>query len=152
MSLDYFNWLEKQPERIALVELREKHREAFQDARRNAETSMEQSIASYAAAERIAEVADHYECTSDKEDETMHRMYGIHPELFVERQMDVASQLKQIAFQKAHEAVCCNEAASSRKLAFDAVVDDIGKQYDELKAKWEASKTEEASETEEESK
>ena len=92
----------------------------------------------YNPAERIEEARDEWQCTSNEDDDAMRKIYGIHPELFVDYQMDVVVMLRQMTFQEAQRAVQLNDAARSAKAEFDKVIDEIGKQYDALKSKWEA--------------
>jgi len=133
MALDYYNWLQQQPERQKLEKQRDELREQFQEHDRNAARAMRKCFALYASAERIEEARDEWQCTSDTDDEAMHKIYGIHPELFVEHQMDVVITLRQMAFQKAQDAVTLNDAARSTKQEFDDVIEEISKQYDSMK-------------------
>ena len=138
MALDYYNWLQQQPERQKLEKQRDGLREQFQGHERNAGNAMRKSFAYHASAERVEEARDEWQCTSNENDEAMHKIYGIHPELFVDYQMDVVVTLRQLAFQEAHKAVNLNEAARSTKHEFEKVIKEIGDQYDALKPKWEA--------------
>ena len=147
MTLDYYNWLLQQPERQKLEKQRDGLREQFQKHDRDAGNAMRKSFAYHASAERIEEARDEWQCTSNEDDDAMRKIYGIHPELFVDYQMDVVVTLRQLAFQEAHKAVNLNEAARSTKAEFDKVIEEIGKQYDALKSKWE-SLQEQANQTE----
>ena len=153
MTLDYYNWLLQQPERQKLEKQRDELREQFQKLERNSSQAMRKSFAYYASADRIEEAKDEWQCTSNKNDEAMHKIYGIHPELFVDYQMDVVVKLRQLALEAAQGAIELNKLASSTKQEFEHVVDEIGKQYDDLKPKWEALQSkEDQTETKEESK
>ena len=149
MKLDYYNWLQQQPERQKLEKQRDGLREQFQKHDRDDGNAMRKSFAYHASAERIEEARDEWQCTSNEDDDAMRKIYGIHPELFVDYQMDVVVMLRQMTFQEAQRAVQLNDAARSTKTEFDKVIDEIGKQYDALKSKWEALQT---NETKEESK
>jgi hypothetical protein len=138
MALDYYNWLLQQPERQKLEKQRDELREQFQKLERNSSQAMRKSFAYYASADRIEEARDEWQCTSNESDEAMHKIYGIHPELFVDYQMDVVVKLRQLALEAAQGAIELNKLASSTKYEFEKVVDEIGKQYDALKSKWEA--------------
>ena len=138
MTLVYYEWLQQQPERQKLEKQRDELREQFQKLERNSSQAMRQSFAFYASAERIEEARDEWQCTSDTDDEAMHKIYGIHPELFVDYQMDVVVTLRQLALEAAGGAIELNKLARSTKQEFDKVVDEIGKQYDAFKSKWEA--------------
>ncbi len=153
MTLDYWNWLQQQPERQKLDKQRDELREQFQKLERNSDQSMRRSFAYYASAERVETAKDEWQCTSDNDDETMYKIYGIHPELFVDYQMDVVVKLKQLALEAAQGAIELNKLASSTKQEFEQTIKKIGDQYDALKPKWEALQTkEDQTETKEESK
>ena len=138
MKLDYWNWLQQQPERQKLEKQRDELREQFQKLERNSSKAMRKSFAFYASADRIEEAKDEWQCTSNENDETMHKIYGIHPELFVDYQMDVVVTLRQLALEAAQGAIELNKQARSTKQVFETVVDEICKQYDALKSQWEA--------------
>ena len=138
MALDYYNWLLQQPERQKLEKQRDELREQFQKHDRDAGNAMRKSFAYHASAERIEEARDEWQCTSNEDDDAMRKIYGIHPELFVDYQMDVVVTLRQLALEAAGGAIELNKLARSTKQDFDKVVDEIGKQYDDLKPKWEA--------------
>ena len=153
MALDYYNWLLQQPERQKLEKQRDGLREQFQEHERFSAKAMRQSFAFYASADRIEEARDEWQCTSNENDEAMHKIYGIHPELFVDYQMDVVVTLRQLALEAAAGAIELNKKARSTKQEFEAVVDEIGKQYDAFKPKWAALQTKvDQTETKEESK
>lgn len=138
MALDYYNWLQQQPERQKLDKQRDELREQFQKLNRDAQIAMQKSFAYFAAGERISEAQCEWENTSDGEVESMQKIYGIHPEIFVDYQMDVVITLKQLAFQSAEHAANLNKSARTTKKNFDSVIDEIGKQYDDLKPTWQA--------------
>jgi len=138
MTLDYYNWLLQQPERQRLEKQRDELREQFQEHERFSAKAMRQSFAFYASADRIEEVRDEWQCTSEGDEDSMHKIYGIHPELFVDYQLDVAVTLRRLALEAAQKAIELNKNARSTKQEFDNVVDEISKQYDAFKLKWEA--------------
>ena len=153
MTLVYYEWLQQQPERQKLEKQRDELREQFQKHDLDAGNAMRKSFAYHASAERIEEARDEWQCTSNEDDDAMRKIYGIHPELFVDYQMDVVVMLRQMTFQEAQRAVQLNDAARSTKAKFDKVINEIGKQYDALKSKWEALQTKaDQTETKEESK
>lgn len=145
MSLYYLRWLEQQPERKELEQTRDKHREAFQQANRDADAAMQRAFAFYCCSQKIEDGKNQWQVCSQGEDDSMEKIYGLHPELIVDSQMEVANMLKQLAFQKAATAANLNASATASKEAFDQAVEAIGVQYDELKSKWKASETEEES-------
>ena len=138
MALDYYNWLLQQPERQKLEKQRDELRKQFQEDEHFSDRAMRKSFAFYASADRIEEARDEFQCTSETADDSMHKIYGIHPELFVDHQMEVVVVLRGLALEAAQGAVELNKKARSTKQEFDKIVDEIGKQYDTLKPKWEA--------------
>ena len=138
MTLDYYNWLQEQPERQMLEKQRDELRKQFQEHERNALATLRKSFSYYASAERVEEALHEWQCTSETDDDSMQKIYGIHPELFVDGQMDVVVKLRQLAFQESEHAANINKAARAAQEAFDTVIKEIGKQYDDLKPKWEA--------------
>ena len=153
MALVYYEWLQQQPERQKLEKQRDELREQFQEHDRNALAALRKSFSYYASAERVEEALHEWQCTSDDADDSLQKIYGIHPELFVDGQMDVVVKLRQLAFQESEHAANINKAARAAQEAFNVVIHKIGKQYDDLKAQWEALQTkEDQTETKEESK
>ena len=138
MALDYYNWLLQQPERQKLEKQRDELRKQFQEDERLSDRAMRKSFAFYASADRIEEAKDEFQCTSEADDDSMQKIYGIHPELFVDHQMEVVVTLRSLALEAAQAAIALNKKARSIKQEFDNVVGEIGKQYDALKSKWEA--------------
>ena len=151
MALVYYEWLQQQPERQKLEKQRDELREQFKKLDRNSLVALRKSFAYYASAERVEEALHEWQCTSDDADDSMQKIYGIHPELFVDGQMEVVVKLRQLAFQESEHAANVNKAARAAQEAFDKVINEIGKQYDDLKPKWEALQTTE-DQTKEESK
>ena len=153
MALVYYEWLQQQPERQELEKRRDGLRQQFQEHDRDAAKAMRKSFAYYASAERVEEALHEWQGTSDDADDSMQKIYGIHPELFVDYQMEVVVTLRQLAFQASENAANVNKAARAAQEAFDKVINEIGKQYDDLKPKWEALQTQaDQTETKEESK
>ena len=138
MSSDFFNWIQKQPERIELDSKREKLQKEWQESDRKARVTLRMSFAYQACAEKIEDSIVHWQCSSESDDDTMHKIYGFHPELAVDDQADVMKSLRQQAFEKAVEAAAHNKAARSSEQAWTALGLEYGKQYDDLKLKWEA--------------
>ena len=149
MALDYYNWLQEQPERQKLDKQRDGLRQQFQEHDCNALAALRKSFSYYASAERVEEALHEWQCTSQTDDDSMQKIYGIHPELFVDGQMDVVVKLRQLAFQEAEHAANINKAARAAQEAFDKVINEISEQWDALKPKWKALQT---TETKEESK
>ena len=137
MALDYYNWLQEQPERKKLEQTRDKHREAFQKFTCDADTMMQKAFAFYCCAQKIEDSQHEWRVCSESEDDSMEKIYGIAPELMVDSQMEVANMLKQLAFQKAEAAATINTSAGISKEAFDQTVDALSTQYKEFRSKWE---------------
>mgnify|MGYP006969479185 FL=1 len=138
MSQDFFNWIQKQPERIELDKKREKLQKEWQESDRKARVTLRMSFAYQACAEKIEDSIVHWQCSSEADDDTMHKIYGFHPELAVDDQADVMKSLKQQAFEKAAEAAAHNKAARSSEQAWTTLGSEYSKQWEALKPKWEA--------------
>ena len=136
MTQTYWQWLEQQPEHVALAKKRDDYREQFKQFDREAQRSLRKALTFHACAEKIEEGILEWQCTSEADDAAMHKIYGIHPELAVDGQADVMKHLRQQAFEHAAEAARSNEAARSSQKAFDAVLEDITKLHDKLKTKF----------------
>ena len=136
VALDYYHWLQEQPERQKLEQTRDNHREAFQQFSRDADAMMQKAFAFYCCARKIEDCRDEWQVCTEGEDDSMEKIYGIAPELIIDSQMEVANMLKQLAFQKAEAAATINTSAGISKESFDQAVEAIGTQYDELKSKW----------------
>ena len=153
MANEFWQWLKQQPERIELDEKREKLRKEYEESDRQARITLRMSFAYQACAEKIEDSIVHWQCSSESDDDTMHKIYGFHPELAVDDQADVMKSLRQQAFDKAAEAAAHNKAARSSEQAWTALGLEYGKQYDTFKLKWEALQNKEAqAKTKEESK
>tara|TARA_R100000458_G_C8057498_1_gene101931 strand:+ start:72 stop:533 length:462 start_codon:yes stop_codon:yes gene_type:complete len=153
MANEFWQWLKQQPERIELDQKREKLRKEYEESDRQARFTLRMSFAYQACAEKIEDSIVHWQCSSESDDDTMHKIYGFHPELAVDDQADVMKSLRQQAFEKAAEAAAHNKAARSSEQAWTALGLEYGKQYDDLKAKWEALQSNaDQTETKEESK
>jgi|TARA_Y100000289_G_scaffold38859_1_gene38277 ABC-type Fe3+/spermidine/putrescine transport system ATPase subunit len=144
MSQDFFHWIQKQPERIELDKKREKLQKEWQESDRQARITLRMSFAYQACAEKIEDSIVYWQCSSESDDDTMHKIYGFHPELAVDDQADVMKSLKQQAFEKAAEAAAHNKAARSSEQAWTTLGSEYGKQWEALKPKWEALQTEQA--------
>ena len=143
MANEFWQWLKQQPERIELDEKREKLRKEYEESDRQARSTLRMSFAYQACAEKIEDSIVHWQCSSESDDDTMHKIYGFHPELAVDDQADVMKSLRQQAFEKAAEAAAHNKAARSSEQVWTTLGSEYGKQYDDLKLKWEALPTKE---------
>ena len=153
MANEFWQWLKQQPERIELDEKREKLRKEYEESDRQARSTLRMSFAYQACAEKIEDSIVHWQCSSESDDDTMHKIYGFHPELAVDDQADVMKSLRQQAFEKAAEAAAHNKAARSSEQAWTALGSEYSKQWETLKPKWEALQTQaDQTQTKEESK
>ena len=138
MSQDFFSWIQKQPERIELDKKREKLRKEYEESDRQARITLRMSFAYEACAEKIEDSIVHWQCSSESDDDTMHKIYGFHPELAVDDQSDVMKSLRQQAFEQAAAAAAHNKAARSSEQEWTALGSEYSKQWETLKPKWEA--------------
>jgi hypothetical protein len=138
MANAFWEWLNKQPERIELENKRGKLKAQYEESDRNARNALRMSMAFRACAEKIEDGFLTWQGTSETADDTMHKIYGFHPELAVDDQADVMKSLRQQAFDKAAEAAAHNKAARSSEQAWTALGSEYSKQWETLKPKWEA--------------
>ena len=140
MALDYYHWLQEQPERKKLEQTRDKHREAFQQFNRDADAMLRKAFAFYCCAQKIEDGQHEWQVCSEGEDDSMEKI-GIAPELMIDSQMEVANMLKQLAFQKVeaihHHQHFCSVRSNASGCRHH------GTQYDELKSKQELNRNEE---------
>ena len=138
MSQDFYNWIQKQPERIELEKKREKLQKEWQESDRKARVALRMSFAYQACAEKIEDSIVHWQCSSESDDDTMHKIYGFHPELAVDDQADVMNSMRQQAFEQAATAAAHNDQARTTEQQWKALGSEYSKQWEVLKPKWEA--------------
>ena len=144
MANEFWEWLNKQPERIELENKREKLKAEYEESDRKARNALRMSMAFRACAEKIEDGFLTWQGTSEKADETMYKIYGFHPELAVDDQSDVMHHLNQQAFERAAVAAAHYDQARNTEQEWKALGSQYVKQYETLKPKWEALQTEQA--------
>ena len=144
MANEFWEWLNKQPERIELENKRGKLKAEYEESDRKARNALRMSMAFRACAEKIEDGFLTWQGTSEKADETMYKIYGFHPELAVDDQSDVMHHLNQQAFERAAVAAAHYDQARNTEQEWKALGSQYVKQYETLKPKWEALQTEQA--------
>jgi hypothetical protein len=138
MANAFWEWLNKQPERIELENKRGKLKAQYEESDRNARNALRMSMAFRACAEKIEDGFLTWQGTSETADETMYKIYGFHPELAVDDQSDVMDHLNQQAFERAAVAAAHYDQARTTEQEWKALGSEYLKQYETLKPKWEA--------------
>lgn len=149
MANAFWEWLNKQPERIELENKRGKLKAEYEESDRKARNALRMSMAFRACAEKIEDGFLTWQGTSEKADETMYKIYGFHPELAVDDQSDVMHHLNQQAFERAAVAAAHYDQARTTEQEWKALGSEYVKQYETLKPKWEALQAEQAKKEEE---
>ena len=149
MANAFWEWLNKQPERIELENKRGKLKAEYEESDRKARNALRMSMAFRACAEKIEDGFLTWQGTSEKADETMYKIYGFHPELAVDDQSDVMHHLNQQAFERAAVAAAHYDQARTTEQEWRALGSEYVKQYETLKPKWEALQAEQAKKEEE---
>jgi hypothetical protein len=145
MNYQHFHaWLDQQPERITLQQNRDQYKDEFHKLDREADRAMRKALSLYFSANRLETCRDEWSCTTEEDDQTMERIYGLHPELMVDEHMTTIVMLRQLAFKAALEASALNDSARSKQQAFKATVTALGECYDSLKQKYEQTHKEES--------
>ena len=141
---EFHAWLDQQPARITLQQTRDQYKDEFHKLDREADRAMRKALSLYFSANRLETCRDEWSCTTEDDDQTMERIYGLHPELMVDEHMTTIVMLRQLAFKAALEASALNDSARSKQQAFKATVTALGKCYDILKQKYEQTHKEES--------
>lgn len=138
---NYFDWLSLQPERIKLIETRDKFEQAYRHQDNEARQLMFKCISVFGCSEKLESAKTEWECCSDHEDETMEKIYGIHPQTIVLGQDDAVSTLQQQAYKLASQATQAFNEARLKETAFHAARKELSIQYDSLKKTYDELKT-----------
>jgi hypothetical protein len=138
---NYFDWLELQPERIKLVETKNKFEKAYRHQDIEARQLMFKCISVFGCSEKLDSAKTEFECSSEHEDETMEKIYGIHPETIVSGQDDAVATLQQQAYKLASQATQAFDEARLKEAAFNAAREELSIQYDSLKKTYDELKT-----------
>lgn len=136
---NFLDWLEKQPERIALRESMEKLMEEYRRHDIDARQALFKSMSLFGASEKIDDGKTEWEISSEEEDRSMTKIYGICPEMMVDGYKDVARTLLTEAYKQAGLASDLFNAARSKEQAWDTARKTLAAQADELKPRFEAS-------------
>jgi hypothetical protein len=145
MNYQHFHaWLDQQPERITLQQNRDQYKDEFHKLDREADRSMRKALSLYFSANKLETCSYEFNCTTEGDDQTMEKIYGLHPELMVDEHMSTVITLRQLAFKAALEASAFNDSARSKQQAFEATTTALGECYDSLKQKYEQTHKEES--------
>ena len=138
-SISFIDWLEEQPERIALRESLDKHCQEYRRHDIDARQALFKSMSLFGAAEKIEDGRTEWEICSEEEDRSMTKIYGICPEMMVDGYKDVASTLLTEAYKQAGIASKLFDAARSKEKTWDTLRGTLASQADELRPRFDAS-------------
>ena len=142
---NFLDWLEQQPERIAL---RESMEQLLQEYRRHdidARQALFKSMSLFGASEKIDDGKTEWEISSEEEDRSMTKIYGICPEMMVDGYSHVIDSLLAEAYRQAGLASELFSAARSKEQAWDTARGTLGPQADELRPRFDALQQQEES-------
>ena len=135
----FIDWLEKQPERIALRQSMEKLMEEYRRHDIEARQALFKSMSLFGASEKIDEGKTEWEISSEAEDRSMTKIYGICPEMMIDGYKHVVDSLLEEAYRQAGLASELFNTARSKEQAWDTARKTLAAQSDELKPRFEAS-------------
>lgn len=138
---NYFDWLSLQPERIKLIETRNNLEQAYRHQDNEARQLMFKCISVFGCSEKLDSAKTEWECSSELEDETMEKIYGIPPEIIVSGQDDAVSTLQQQAYKLASQATQAFNEARLKEADFHAAHEELSAQYHSLKKTYDELKT-----------
>ena len=138
-SISFIDWLEQQPERIALRQSIEKLMEEYRRHDIDARQALFKSMSLFGAAEKIEDGRTEWEICSEAEDRSMTKIYGICPEMMVDGYKHVASALLTEAYKQAGIASDLFDAARSKEKDWDTARKTLAAQSDELRPRFDAS-------------
>ena len=134
----FTDWLEKQPERIALRESMEKLMEEYRRHDIEARQALFKSMSLFGASEKLTSKTE-WEISSEAEDRSMTKIYGICPEMMIDGYKHVVDSLLEEAYRQAGLASELFNTARSKEQAWDTARKTLAAQSDELKPRFEAS-------------
>ena len=138
-SVCFIDWLEQQPERIALRESMEKLMEEYRRHDIDARQALFKSMSLFGASEKIDDGKTEWETCSEAEDRSMTKIYGICPEMMVDGYTKVISVLLEEAYNQAGLASDLFNAARSKEKDWDTARKTLAAQADELRPRFDAS-------------
>ena len=135
----FIDWLEQQPERIALRESMKKLMEEYRRHDIDARQALFKSMSLFGASEKIDDGKTEWEISSEEEDRSMTKIYGICPEMMIDGYKHVIDSLLAEAYRQAGLASELFNTARSREKEWDTARKKLAAQADELKPRFEAS-------------
>ena len=138
-SISFIDWLEQQPERIALRESMEKLMEEYRRHDIDARQALFKSMSLFGASEKIDDGKTEWEISSEEEDRSMTKIYGICPEMMIDGYSHVIDSLLAEAYRQAGIASELFNAARSKEKDWDTARKTLAAQSDELRPRFDAS-------------
>ena len=138
-SVSFIDWLEQQPERIALRQSMEKLMEEYRRHDIDARQALFKSMSLFGASEKIDDGKTEWEISSEEEDRSMTKIYGICPEMMIDGYKHVIDSLLEEAYRQAGLASELFNAARSKEKDWDTARKTLATQSDELRPRFDAS-------------
>ena len=138
-SISFIDWLEQQPERIALRQSMEKLMEEYRRHDIDARQALFKSMSLFGAAEKIDDGKTEWEVSSEAEDRSMTKIYGICPEMMIDGYSHVIDSLMAEAYRHAGLASELFNTARSKEKDWDTARKTLAAQSDELRPRFDAS-------------
>jgi len=142
---NFLDWLEQQPERIALRESMKKLMEEYRRHDIEARQALFKSMSLFGASEKIDDGKTEWEISSEAEDRSMTKIYGICPEMMVDGYNHVVESLLTEAYRHAGLASELFNTARSKEQAYDTARKTLIAQSDELRPRFDALQQQEES-------
>ena len=143
--MNFLDWLEQQPERIALRESIDKLLQEYRRHDIDARQALFKSMSLFGASEKIDDGKTEWEISSEEEDRSMTKIYGICPEMMIDGYNDVVKTLLTEAYKQAGLASELFNTARSKEQAYDTARTTLIAQSDELRPRFDALQKQEES-------
>ena len=145
LDMNFLDWLEQQPERIALRESIDKLLQKYRRHDIDARQALFKSMSLFGASEKIDDGKTEWEISSEEEDRSMTKIYGICPEMMIDGYNDVVKTLLTEAYKQAGLASELFNTARSKEQAYDTARTTLIAQSDELRPRFDALQKQEES-------
>jgi hypothetical protein len=142
---NFLDWLEQQPERIALRESIEQLLHEYRRHDIEARQTLFKSMSLFGASEKIDDGKTEWEISSEAEDRSMTKIYGICPEMMIDGYSHVIDSLLAEAYRQAGLASELFTTARSKEQAYNTARKTLIAQSDDLRPRFDALQQQEES-------
>jgi len=136
-KLCFWHWAEEQPEVKKLAARRDKLREQYTDLRNKTDAMLDNAVDFDRAKNMLNHCNWSYGATSNSQVDDTHTLYGMHPELVVERNSEVISTLREMALRACSTAAGLHISETKKREEWNAVIEELSKVRDSLKPRYE---------------